>query len=369
MKRMISFRRKPPGELGQSIALMAIVLPAFLGALGLAMDVGTLYFTKYRLQTAVDSAALAGATCIAYSTSASCGAGASTVATNYASGNGIGSTELTPNPVASPTTDATYCTTWNCKVTVSATRTVPFHFARLVGVPTGTVDVTGAAIGGSINTVSQSPNLLPIGLQYNTIGTFSPGASIGLVYQSATVGTPGDWGWLSYDPTGAKAVVTQIQNGYTGTVTQQNGTLDCSNPANQVYCTTPQPGGGTSEFSAVNSYRDASSVAACSGYTWAKHPDNSPCAVTITLVDWTKMSCSGGGRCGMIPVLGFAEMWITGVTTGSAGTKNITAVWITDTVPGGYISPTAPAACGGPTGIPPCDPNTGTGAVAIQLIQ
>jgi Putative Flp pilus-assembly TadE/G-like len=53
--------RRRHGESGQTMIMVAILLPVILGVSGLALDVGSLYSHKRRMQTAADAAALAGA--------------------------------------------------------------------------------------------------------------------------------------------------------------------------------------------------------------------------------------------------------------------------------------------------------------------
>jgi Flp pilus assembly protein TadG len=364
---------------GQTLVLMVVILPAFIGALGLAMDVGNLYFNQYRLQTAADSAALAGATCLGFSTLPSCTSGASTVAGNYATNNGIGSTELNPNPPAAPTTDPTYCSTWDCKVTVSAIRTVPFYFARLVGVPTGTVDVTASAVGGFVNQVNNSPNLMPIGLQYSTVAGFSMGAPVTLTAPGSDACPPtclsGDWGWVAFDASGSKPVQTEIANGYSGVVNQvASGTVCTGSSTPATGCITPEPGFDMPTWRDFTTDRSAAVNPACSSYTpkpgGPPPPSNLPCAVTVPLVDWSL--CGSGGKCAVsqMPVVGFAEVWVNSVSITGPGSSNISATWISADVPGGGFSSSNPPGCPGAGGTPPCNPNTGgSGAVAIQLIQ
>ncbi len=55
-------QRKPKdGQKGAVLVLFAIMLPAFIGALGLAIDTSSTYELNRRMQTAADAAALAGA--------------------------------------------------------------------------------------------------------------------------------------------------------------------------------------------------------------------------------------------------------------------------------------------------------------------
>src|SRR5689334_9173372 len=110
---------------GQTFVFLAIGLPAFIGAMGLATDAGMYYFNQYKMQTAVDAAALAGAHCLPDQTKCT----ASSTATSYATTNGIRSAEI-----VGPTVD-----TGSNEVTVGAQRNVPYYFARLVGVIQGAV--------------------------------------------------------------------------------------------------------------------------------------------------------------------------------------------------------------------------------------
>ena len=47
-------------EAGQVLMTVALTLPVLVGFLGLAVDVGSLYFHKRNMQTASDAAALGG---------------------------------------------------------------------------------------------------------------------------------------------------------------------------------------------------------------------------------------------------------------------------------------------------------------------
>jgi Flp pilus assembly protein TadG len=331
---------------GQTLVFMLLVLPAFIGALGLAMDVGNFYFQYYRGQEAVDAAALAGATCQA--DSQSCTSGGSTVATQYATTNNSLIT-LVPNPVAAPVYDPSYCPspTYStpCEVTVSATQSVPYYFARLVGVNNGTFDVSATAIGGPMNTYNPpggTGNMMPIGLDYTT--PYTDGNPISLAYKFSA--GPGNWGYLALGGTGDAALTKNIEYGAQTSMSQWDGTSSPSTQPNEFVQT--EPGVGRA-FTDMSTYR----YAPCSGQTVTSYPANSPCAVCIPLVNW---SYGGGctGKC-TVPIMGFAEFFITGVTDhGSSGT--VTASWTHHPCEGGSLSP------GGPSAVK-------EGAVAIQLIK
>ncbi len=338
------------------LVLMLLVLPVFIGAIGLAMDVGNFYFNYYRAQQSVDAAALAGATCQAESQSCSYTTGSSNVPTNYATTNNPNIT-LVPNPVASPVYDPAYCPSPTyltpCEVTVSATQTVPYYFARLVGVNSGTFDVSATAVGGPMNQYNPpggTGNMMPIGLDYTT--PYTDGNPISLAYKFSA--GPGNWGFLALGGNGDAVLTKNIEYGAQVSMSQWDGTSTPSSQPAMFVDTEPGVGRG---FTAMNTYR----YSTCAGQSVTDYPANSPCAVCIPLVDWSydssTNSASGGsctGKC-TVPIMGFAEFFITGVTDhGSSGT--VTATWTHHPCEGGVLSP------GGPTAVK-------EGAIAIQLIR
>jgi Flp pilus assembly protein TadG len=339
IKAAVLRRPRSLREWGQTMALMAIALPVIIGGLGFAMDVGNLYFNHYKMQSAVDAAALAGAQCLPGQASCT----ATTTASAYATKNGAPAGGVT---VVGPSYNTTTCPSGGayspCQITVSATKTVPYYFARLVGMNSGTVKVTATAAGGSITTITSTNSqeggisgLVPIGLQYNS--GWQDHHTLSLVYNSnpagcGTTGTslPGDWNWLRLGGSGTHTVTGEVTSGYTGTVDMwETGDTSASNPDAYV---TPQPGAGQPPFDAMKTrIGGATCTYGCEC--------NSPCAITILLVDWAAMTC-GGGACTAIPVMGFAEMCVEGVTKAGA-CSNITAHAITCPVPGGSWTTTS----------------------------
>src|SRR5208282_2630559 len=157
-----------PGR-GQILAIMVIALPALIGAMGLATDVGNYYFNYVKLQTAADASVLSGAKylpdqpCAAISTAnmyATCFNGAAagevvSTTTSYDSKK-CPAPASTPIPLACATPVAPLGCTMPapppsaepaCNLTMQAHRTVPFYFARLVGVAYGTLSVSATATG------------------------------------------------------------------------------------------------------------------------------------------------------------------------------------------------------------------------------
>lgn len=294
-------------EWGQTLGLMAIALPAFIGAMGVATDIGNLYFNHYKAQTAVDAAAIAGALCLPGEASCT----ATTTARTYAITNGLTDSEVT---VGAPAYNTSTCPSGGayppCQITVSATRTVPYYFSRLVGITAGTVNVSATAAGGTITTITSTQTeeggvggMMPIGLQYNS--PWTNGSTISLAYNNnpgkcgATgTSTPGDWNFLALPPgTGESTLESNLTNGYTGPITV-GGTVS------------PEPGAGQPAFNKMAARISNSGGTTC---TFGCNC-NSPCIVTVVLVDWATMSC-GGGRCSPIAVKGFAQMCIDSSTS------------------------------------------------------
>ena len=89
-------------EKGQALLATALILTVLMLAAGLAIDIGYLRYQRRRMQTAVDSAAIAGASALLTTTGIS---DASTAAVNDAGLNGyLGflDTQVVPGPNSSP---------------------------------------------------------------------------------------------------------------------------------------------------------------------------------------------------------------------------------------------------------------------------
>jgi hypothetical protein len=120
-------------------ALAAVTL---CGVMALGADVGVLYYNWVQLQKAADSAAIAGANYAAKDPSM-----ATTTATAYAKNNGILDSEI-----VSVTPTAT-------QMQVTLSRTVPYSFARVLGLTNGLVNASAiAAPPQGISTVNAGPS-------------------------------------------------------------------------------------------------------------------------------------------------------------------------------------------------------------------
>jgi hypothetical protein len=303
MKKIIPKRLRSLREWGQTLALVVIALPAFIGAMGLATDVGNFYYNYYKLQTAADTAVLAGAMCLPTQNNCT----ATTTANTYATANGVKGSDTITGPTVGG---------GNTTLTIGISRNVPYYFARLVGVNSGTVNVSATAQGGPVGSVN-SNNLLPLGLQVCLASVPADACSatpytVGqtLTFAAKSDDGSGNWGALvlplnslSVCPTGGGCVSSDP-----GFAKIKHVIDDANARISQGLSVDP---GGTAS-SHISTPADQR-------------------AVTVPLVDW-----GPGGVNGSKPmnVYGFAEMWLTSASNGGPGGSTITATFISQTTNG-----------------------------------
>jgi hypothetical protein len=180
---------------GQIIPVLAAALPALLGAIALVSDVGLLYYNWVVLQKAADSAALAGASYLPESP-----AQAISTAQSYVTLNSVALTEITSTVVSPDDTS----------LTVQLRRTVPYNFAVLLGLFSGSVAVSATA---QIQTIGSSIGITPIGIDYQT--PYTSGQVVTLM--EGQVG-PGNWGPLALGGNGASNYEQNVEYGDQGRV-------------------------------------------------------------------------------------------------------------------------------------------------------
>src|ERR1700675_301163 len=135
-----TLKTKTTGSRGQISVALILVMTVILGAIGLGADMALLYFNWVILQKGVDAAALAGAGYLEGDSQAVDQAVAA--AKTYAEKNGIRDAELTTDGggnvayIPGPNYDT---------ITVTARRTVPYTFFKLIGLSTGVVTAQGVA--------------------------------------------------------------------------------------------------------------------------------------------------------------------------------------------------------------------------------
>lgn len=196
MNKLISMLRNfKNNEDGTAIVIMAAALVVLLGMTAMVVDVGALLLEKNRLANACDAAALAAARELPSSTDSK------QKALEYMQYNGVQPEET----IVTFNQDYT-------KVTVEASRTVNYTFARVLGLNSGTVHARSAAAFGGISSIT---GIVPFGIPDQNL-------IFGQEYQlkagSHEDYGPGNYGALALEMPGAKSYRNNIMYGYDGII-------------------------------------------------------------------------------------------------------------------------------------------------------
>jgi uncharacterized membrane protein len=132
---------------GQIAVIITMIIAKLMGAAALGTDVALNYYNRLQMQKAADGGVLAGANYLPNDP-----ADAQSVAKSYGTENGLLASEITSTTVASD----------GMSVTLVASRTVPYLFARVLGLNNSQVTVTATA--GIQSNAQNARGLLPIGL-------------------------------------------------------------------------------------------------------------------------------------------------------------------------------------------------------------
>jgi Flp pilus assembly protein TadG len=272
----VSAKRHP----GQVAIIMTLALPVLLAALALCCDTAVMYVNWQQMQKAADAAALAGATYLALDTTE-----AKQEAHDYALRNGLTDGEITA--IYSDAADTP--PRW---LTVTASRTVPHFFARVVGIMSAPISVSSTA---AIQPVTKAKGLVPIGVNCASglvTQCFAPGASIDL---KMSMNGPGNWFPVQLDAPGGNSYRTDIINGSAN----QIGIGDWINTETGNLIGPTQQGFNTR-------WQEAQQMDPTGSY--ASHVIDNPLVIEVPLVDWSNVNGKS-----QVKVSGFGEFWITGV--------------------------------------------------------
>jgi Flp pilus assembly protein TadG len=174
---------------GQVMVLYAGVVAVLLAAVGLCTDVGLMYINWQQLQKAADAAVLAGANYLPKDP-----ATAISTAQAWPANNSSSAAEI----VGAPSVTAA-----NTKISITLKRTVPYNFAKVLGMTSADVQVTATAqvqnLGGA-----GGNHVIPVGFACATPPCTSPGENILLPGEVAgppgkSAVSPGNWGLLQFD--------------------------------------------------------------------------------------------------------------------------------------------------------------------------
>lgn len=181
---------------GQVAVMVAVSLVALTGMTAIVTDGGYLYATKAQMQTAVDSAVLAGVQELPGDPQE-----ALNLSSQYSLDNGLSLDEFT------------YDVENNTRLHGSASRTVDLFFARVLGIPTADVNVEATA---QIAPLSEASGLVPWGVweydyEFGDVTVLKQGAGDQLY--------PGWFGALRFDgDSGANDYRNNIKYGYPGVI-------------------------------------------------------------------------------------------------------------------------------------------------------
>ena len=261
---------------GQTMVILAAILPALMGSMALGTDVSVLYYNWSILRKGVDAAVLAGAAYLPNNPTTATG-----TAKSYATQNGVQGSEVVSVSVSAD----------DKSITMNATRNVPYIFGKVLGLKSAPVSVTATA---TIEPVGGARNIIPLGFDPPT----TPTQYQMYTFKNGQIG-PGNWGALALGASGAATYSTNLQNGYQGTV----------NIGDWVSTETGQMTGPTSQ--AVNA-RMSAGVAADPSIAAGQTINSStsynlsdPRVVEVPIVNWVNINGKS-----QVQVLGFAMMWL-----------------------------------------------------------
>ncbi len=231
-------------ERGQAMVVVAVLMAALIGCAAFSVDVGRALLAQFRMQSATDAAALAGAANLPSDPTAAVDA-----AQTYAAQNGVGS------PTVSVSTD-------DQEITVTANQTVPTLLARVLGtfglpvsvvsharaaVPAGcwggtcTPSYPGYPTSGSSSTSTSSSTSAPSCPQVFVGGVWScapvGGSQFGLAplyVTAASIQNDFAAGGCAWTVSGCSSVDFNLKNG-NGSTGSDRGALALDGPGGSLY--------------------------------------------------------------------------------------------------------------------------------------
>lgn len=276
--------------------MLAVTLPVLIGSLALTADVGVFYFNWYLLQNAADFGAVAGASYLPSNPTL-----AISTADAFASDNGVQASEISSTTVSSDSKS----------LHIQLQRTVPYSFALLLGLVSGTVSAQATA---QIQTIGKTTGVTPIGIDYRT--SYTGGQIVTLM--QGRVG-PGNWGALALGGTGASNLSQNIEYGYSGSIS--TGEL-----------VTTETGLAVGPISTAFNFLVAEGQSVDPGGTFASHTATDPRVLIVPMVNFSDINGSS-----QVPVMGFAALWLVGMD--SSG--NMSTYFINQVAPGGTPDPSS----------------------------
>ncbi len=264
---------------GQVAVITTLILASLLGAVALGTDVALRYYNWVQLQKAADAAVLAGANYLPYDS-----ADATTIAQNYATQNGVAASEIVFTTVAPD----------GMSITMLVSRSVPYFFARVLGLINA--PVKAAATAGVQTNTEGARGLIPVGLP---CASGNCNYSTGTKYQlKQGQQGPGNWAAIALGQSGAATYRTNMELGYVGTIPQKVTT----EPGNVV--------GPTRQ--AINDRLSLAQAADPNG-SWQNPSQYDPRLVVVPMVDFTNAQGKS-----YLPVVSYALMWVDSLSGNNA---------------------------------------------------
>jgi hypothetical protein len=331
------FRQWPSG---QALPLIAGVVIFLLGSVALGTDVAVHYWNWTQLQKAADAGVLAGANWLPDDPNR-----AIATAEAFAESNGVTAAEVSTPTVAAD----------DLSITMKVQRTVPYYFARVLGMTTATMQVSAKAapegspecVGCSSSSKAPPPGgapnlppaacvntgdcqLIPIGLDSSTV--YSNGESITL--QQSETGLSGNWDLLALGGVGGNNLRQNIADGASSLVSVGNCSSD--NATQATGCVTTEPGQKVGPVD--QGFQDRLDAAASSDPTgtFSSHSATDPRVLVLPVVTWTGKN----GR-SQVPVVAFATVWLDGYGTDKNGGQ-VYVNFISQVVANSYGDSSAP---------------------------
>ena len=314
-------RRRWPA--GQVAPIVAGIITVLVGAIALGTDLAVHYYNWVQLQKAADSGVLAGANSLPDNPTQ-----AIATAQQFAELNGVTAAEITSTTVASD----------DLSISMHVQRTVPYYFAKVIGMTNGTLAAAATAApqpatyqvgsnnppGFTVNppvacTSTGSCQVLPIGLDHNTV--YSDGEQLTL--QQGQVG-PGNWDLLALGWTGGNNLRTNIAEGYSGLISVGDWIL--TEPGQKVG---PVDQG----------FQDRIDLAATVDPTgtFSSHMGTNPRVIVLPIVDWEHQN----GR-KQVQVDAFATLWVDSYCSQGQCAGQVTVHFISQVIANSFGSSSAP---------------------------
>jgi Flp pilus assembly protein TadG len=277
---------------GQIAVILTLVMATLLGVMALSVDVGVFYYQWGLLQKAGDAGVLAGSGYLTGDPLTTNTATVTNAVTTFVTSNGVKASEIVAGSII--------ISNQSRDVQVTLKRTVPYFFARALGMTQGDISITAKA---GINNTLSPMGVTPVGLECtadqaataNCAGKYTPysagGAPRSLFYKHGTTGqAPGNWDGLTLGDNGKKAF--------------KDAVISPSNTAVNVGDTvSTEPGNAV-----VNDFTQGFNTR-MSTSTWNAVPPSTISAADQQIILVPLVDFNVSGRKSMT-VLGFAEMYV-----------------------------------------------------------